>query len=140
MPAASLPLIARAELMSHFAGRMGASSMGIFRRNRARAQHVVAMDEGGVQKVSNGQVLEAVTWDTLTAVEIMTTSDGPFSEDMFWVLHGSGETGIVVPSGLAPSGFLERLQALPGFDNEAVIKAAGSTSQEIFPCWKALHG
>ena len=31
---------------------------------------------------------------------------------------------------------LSRLQQLPGFDNEAVIKAMGSTNNAKFLCWK----
>ena len=108
-------------------------SMGIFRRNRAA--FVIEVDDRGVRKVDGEAVLEGVAWDALTVVEILTTSDGPFAEDMFWVLHGDAGTGVVVPSGLVPTGLLERLQALPGFDNEAVIRAAGSTSEERFHCW-----
>jgi len=31
---------------------------------------------------------------------------------------------------------LVRLQQLPGFNNEAVIKAMGSTTHNKFVCWK----
>lgn len=111
--------------------------MGIFRRNRDGAATGIKLDEVGVRKVRDNQVLEEVVWDALVAVEIMTTSDGPFAEDMFWVLQGEAGTGVVVPSGLAPDGLLERLQTLPGFDNEAVIAASGSTSEARFHCWSA---
>lgn len=93
------------------------------------------MDNTGVRKVVHGAVVEAITWDSLTAVEILTTSDGPISEDVFWGLHGTGVNGVVVPAGLAPDGFVERLQALPGFDNTALIAAMGSTTDASFPCW-----
>jgi hypothetical protein len=111
--------------------------MGIFRRNRVRATTGIEMDEAGVRKVTGEKVLEAVAWDVLNKVEILTTSDGPWGEDMFWVLHGADSTGVIVPSGMAPEGLVARLQALPGFDNEAVIEASGSTSRATFACWAA---
>ena len=33
------------------------------------------------------------------------------------------------------SELLLRLQQLPGFDHEAVIRALGSTDNELFPVW-----
>lgn len=72
----------------------------------------------------------------LDEVVIITTSDGPFAEDLFWVLR-SGDRQEVIPSG-APdaASLLEALQKLPGFDNEAVIAAMGSTSDARFVVWR----
>jgi hypothetical protein len=70
----------------------------------------------------------------LDEVVIVTTSDGPFAEDLFWVLR-SGDREEVIPSGYATN-LLETLQRLPGFDNEAVIRAMGSTSDARFIVWR----
>ena len=84
---------------------------------------------------SDGRV-ESVAWDDLKEVVIVTTDKGPFATDVFWLLVGESG-GCVVPQGAAGEGaLLERLQALPGFDNEAVIRAMGSVENNRFVCWK----
>jgi hypothetical protein len=79
-----------------------------------------------------------VRWSELTEVRIVTTDAGPWSEDVYVVLVGAGErSGCLVPNAvLASSGVLDRLQALPGFDNRAVVEAMGSTANAVFTCWK----
>jgi hypothetical protein len=78
---------------------------------------------------------ERVAWNDLQRVEIITTDEGPGAADVFWMLHGSA-TGCVVPQGATGANrLLERLQALPHFDNSAVIQAMGSTSNNRFLVW-----
>ena len=68
---------------------------------------------------------------------MLTTADGPFAEDMFFVLAGRDGSGCVVPQSASESGqLLERLQRLPGFDNEAFIRAMGSSEDARFVCWR----
>jgi hypothetical protein len=51
------------------------------------------------------------------------------------VLHGAS-SGCVIPQGATGhKRLLERLQELPGFDNEAVIRAMASTSNDTFVAW-----
>lgn len=77
-----------------------------------------------------------VGWDDLQKVEIVTTGDGPFTPDVFWVLHGR-TGGCAIPQGATGDRqLLERLQALPKFDNNAVIAAMSSTSDRRFVCWE----
>lgn len=78
---------------------------------------------------------EKVAWEDLQKIEIITTDDGPFAADVFWLLHGS-HSGCVIPQGATGHGeLLERLQVLPEFDNGALIEAMGSTSNAVFACW-----
>jgi hypothetical protein len=93
------------------------------------------VDDDGVRRFGDeGELMEAVRWNELQQVGVMTTADGPFDEDVFFVLEG-GEHGCVVPQGFAPEDLLPRLQALPGFDNEQFIAAMSSTEQAMFACW-----
>lgn len=79
---------------------------------------------------------ERVGWNDLQRVEILTTSDGPMAPDVFWLLHGT-DGGCAIPQGATGErALLERLQALPGFDNGQVIEAMGSTSDRRFLCWQ----
>ena len=80
--------------------------------------------------------VERVGWAELETIEIVTTDDGPFAPDVFWVLRGR-HSGCAVPQGATGDRLLlERLQALPGFDNNAVIDAMSSTSNRRFLCWQ----
>jgi hypothetical protein len=80
--------------------------------------------------------VERVGWADLQKVEVVTTGDGPFAPDVFWVLHGT-DSGCAVPQGATgDTQLLERLQTLPGFDNHALIEAMSSTSNRSFLCWQ----
>ena len=90
------------------------------------------VDDTGVSVAGVGRV----TWADLAAVTVRTTGVGPFADDLHWELHG--RDGRVLSIGSATEGLdalLPRLQVLPGFDNEAVIRAATSTEDAVFPCW-----
>jgi hypothetical protein len=83
---------------------------------------------------------ERVAWDDLQRVEVLTTSGGPMSPDVFWLLHGAGG-GCAIPQGATGEReLMERLQALPGFDNAMLIEAMGSTSDRRFLCWQKAAG
>jgi hypothetical protein len=112
--------------------------MGLFDFfRRGKAPRVVITETSVVYTRSNGTV-ESVRHDDLREVVILTTDEGPFSEDVFFVLFGTDKTsGCCVAQGAEGCDkLLEHLQKLPGFDNEAVIKAMGSTSNGKFLCWK----
>ena len=92
-------------------------------------------DETVTCRRPNGMV-EVVRWTDLRAVLVMTTSNGPGVDDIFWVLEGEN-TGCVVPSEAEGCDkLLERLQRLPGFDNATVIKAMSCTDDREFVCWR----
>ena len=96
----------------------------------------VEIDALGVRRWLSEGKCESIQWDRLVKVEIMTTDDGPFSEDVFWVLR-EPDRGCVIPSGIPEAEVLtEKLQALPGFDNQAMISAMGSTENARFVVWQ----
>lgn len=95
-------------------------------------------DEKVVCRRSNGKE-EIVRWADLGAVIIETNDSGPFSTDVHWLLLGrDAASGCVVPGGAeGESELVKRLQQLPGFDNNSVIAAMGSVTNQSFLCWKA---
>ena len=107
--------------------------MAFWRRRRVRGS--IVMDEGGVRRLLGEQITERVSWDGLVSVDVVTTSDGPANDDVFFLLGGADGTGVAVPSELAPAGFLERLQLLEGFDNGELIRAMSSAVDARFHCW-----
>ena len=95
------------------------------------------VDEGGVRRLVDGNIAEQVAWDDLVGVDIVTTDQGPYVEDVFFVLHGKDGKGAVVPQEIAVAEkLLERLQTLPGFDNGKVIEAMSCSENARFVCWK----
>jgi hypothetical protein len=116
-------------------GKYRMSLLGFLRRKKPDR---VSVTPEVVTRFRPDGVQETIRWDDLAEVGIITTDEGPWAEDVFWLLIGSdGKSGCAVPQGAEGSKvLLEALQKLPGFDNEAVIKAMGSTSNAKFTCWK----
>lgn len=73
--------------------------------------------------------------DGLTSVALMTTADGPASDDVSFLLtYADGRTD-TVPLG-EDDRLLTELQALPGFDNETFIRAMGVSDGGISVLWE----
>jgi hypothetical protein len=105
-------------------------------RLEPESRFVVRLSDSEVVCERPDGTVERVGWDVLQKVEVVTTGDGPFAPDVFWVLHGR-DGGCAIPQGATGDRqMLERLQALPGFDNNAVIAAMSSTSDRRFLCWE----
>ena len=106
------------------------------RRLQPESQFIVRLSESEVVCERPDGKVERVAWSDLQKVEIVTTSDGPMSPDVFWVLHGSSE-GCAIPQGATgEKELLDRLHALPGFDNGAMIEAMCCTADRRFLCWE----
>lgn len=73
---------------------------------------------------------QMMAWSELQQVKILTTE-----ADFYFVLDGAGGKSVVIAQE-EQTGLLERLQELPGFDNDAFIQATMSTSNGEFLCWK----
>ena len=105
-------------------------------RRDPESRFVVRMTETEVVCERPDGKTERVAWSDLQSVEVITTDDGPFAPDVYWVLIGSSG-GCAVPQGATGDReLLEKLQALPDFDNENFIRAMGSTDHARFPCWR----
>lgn len=93
----------------------------------------VHVDDQGVHLAGGG----SISWTELVGVDIQTTDQGPFVDDVRWLLRSNH--GRVLRVGSESPGMdvlLARLQQLPGFDNETVIRAATSTDNAVFECWR----
>ena len=98
--------------------------------------YVVTVSDADVSCEHPTGITQSVAWDDLEVVAIETTELGPFVTDVFWQLAGK-RSGCVIPLGaIGEDALIRRLQALPGFSNEAMIEAMGSTSNQTFVCWK----
>lgn len=81
---------------------------------------------------------ERVLWDELARVEILTTGDGPSTEDFFFLLEGRDGSGVAVSSELAVKHGLVAIlqQRLAGLDNKAIIEASHRTRARRFLVWQ----
>lgn len=110
---------------------------GWWRDWRAPRTERVRFDADEVVRTMRNGREERVRWDALCEVGIITTDDGPFAEDCYWLLIGDDGTGCAVPNGAEGlSALLERLQRLPGFDNEAVVAAMSCVEPASFTAWR----
>ena len=109
-----------------------------FRQSTAQAESRFVISVDGTRIICHRPdgTSEQVNWSDLRAVIIETTDRGPAVCDVFWILVGT-KGGSVIPQGATnEKELLSRLQALPGFDNQAVIRAMGSTENQRFLCWE----
>jgi hypothetical protein len=97
----------------------------------------IFIDERGVRRVLADGKVEQVLWDDLVEVGILTTSDGPFAEDVFFVLLGRDGQGCVIPHSVPEaSALMERVGRLLGFDYEPAVRAISSAENAKFVCWR----
>ena len=79
--------------------------------------------------------LTGVRWDAVTEISVRTTARGPFEEDVFFVF--TYDEGDPLAIGLGDTdALLPRLQAMPGFDNEAFIRAMAATDAGTSVVWR----
>ena len=98
--------------------------------------YVVTVDDERVTCTPPGGAAQSMAWQDVQAVLIETNDLGPFEPDVFWVIVGA-EARCIVPQGATgEQALLAKLQALPNFDNEALIEAMSSTENRVFACWR----
>jgi len=106
-------------------------------RLRKPEKETVQVDGEGVLRV-DGDVNEKIYWKDVKEIRIITTDEGPYVEDVFFVLEGNEGSGCLVPHDAAVrTNLLEELQTrFPELDDELVIKAMGCTSNNSFLLWE----
>ncbi|MBN2193225.1 MAG: hypothetical protein JW751_10455 [Polyangiaceae bacterium] len=97
----------------------------------------VEFDDDEIRHHRRDGVQESIQWSDLHEVGILTTDEGPFVDDVIWMLLDStGKAGCAIPSN-APGmeTLVARIHELPGFNSEAVLAAMVSTENTKFLCW-----
>lgn len=102
-----------------------------------REREIAQVDADGVA-VKTKKGIERIDWSALTSVRILTTDEGPWMEDVYFLLEGQDGKGCAVPHGAAVRiRLLEELQSrLPGLQDDKVILAMGCTGNASFTIWE----
>lgn len=100
-------------------------------------QATIVVDDDGVRRHLADGTEESVGWSELAEVAIRTTPEGPWREDVFFLLVRTGGGGCAVPAGdPAADDLMSRLQSLPEFDNERFIEAMCTMEDALFVVWR----
>ena len=93
-------------------------------------------DAGGVITAAfpNGEQ-QRVAWDDLTSIEVHTNDTGPWGADVWWVLRGDSGSCRYPQGATGDAEMIPKYQALPGFNNEELIRSMSCTSNRQFICW-----
>lgn len=97
---------------------------------------VVSFDDERLTHARARGTVETILWHDLREVVLITTSGGPFVEDVFYVLRDSHGEAVIPQTASGSDALLTRLSQLPGFNEAAVIEAMGCTHDREFVCWR----
>jgi hypothetical protein len=104
---------------------------------RRRGEALQITDEGVLRRLARGDS-EFVRWSELREVSIVLTQGVSLSEEFFYVLTGTGTSGVLVGQALATKyDLISHLSKLPGFDHRNITTAMASPVNQKFILWRA---
>lgn len=104
---------------------------------RRRGEELQITDEGILRRLARGDS-EYVRWSDLREVSIVVTQGVNLSEEYFFVLAGTGTSGVLVGQRLAAShDLISHLNKLPGFNHRGIADAMASQVNQRFTLWRA---
>jgi hypothetical protein len=104
---------------------------------RRRGEELQITDEGVLRRLPRGDN-EYVRWNELREVSIVVTQGVNLAEEYFYVLAGTGTSGVLVGQRLATAhDLVAHLIKLPGFDHRGIAAAMSSQVNQRFTLWRA---
>ena len=104
---------------------------------RRRGEELQITDEGVLRRLARGDS-EYVRWSDLREVSIVVTQGVNLTEEYFFVLAGTGTSGVLVGQRLAAQhDLVAHLNKLPGFDHRNIAAAMASPVNQRFTLWRA---
>ena len=101
-------------------------------------ENVLVTDEGvsrRARRLFRRDIHEDIAWRDLHRVEVVSWFSLAVKDDVYFLLVDEKERGVAVGlSDALATGLFDRLQRLPGFDNEAATAAAGAAMRAVL--WK----
>jgi hypothetical protein len=104
-------------------------------RDETQMPPTVQVDDRGVRRLDRD---EAIAWADIERIEVLTTDEGPWQEDFFWLLESAEDKGVTIGGDEAEACKLLAVlqQRYLDLDNEAVIRAVRSTQDARFLIWR----
>ena len=101
----------------------------------------IAADADGIRAIDQTGNTMFVSLTELSSVAVETNDTGPWGADVWWLMFGrDGKLACAFPQGeTGEKEVNDLLMALPGFDNEELIKAMGSTNNAVFSVWRRQY-
>jgi hypothetical protein len=96
----------------------------------------VEISEVGIMCHQPDRNQHLMRWSDLQTVLLETTDEGPFVDDVWWILIAANGTYRVTQGAPGEGELFARMQMLPDFDNDAVIAAMSSVESQQFLCWQ----
>lgn len=103
--------------------------------SRRKTEQVIFDDDKVTHSPLRGEDVQFY-WKGLSEVSIETTDQGPFVDDVFWVLSGNGMSCRISNAAKGMDELLRKLKELPGFDYDVAIVAMAMASNAKFECWR----
>jgi hypothetical protein len=104
---------------------------------RRRGEELQITDEGVLRRLARGDS-EYVRWSELREVSIVVTQGVNLSEEYFYVLAGTGTSGVLVGQRLATRhDLVSHLNKLPGFDHRSIDAAMTTPVNQRITLWRA---
>jgi hypothetical protein len=104
---------------------------------RKRGEALQITDDGVLRRLARGDS-EYVSWRDLREVSIVMTQGVNLSEEYFFVLAGTGSSGVLIGQQLAAKyDLVSHLAKLPGFDHRNIANALHSTVNQRYTLWRA---
>jgi hypothetical protein len=95
----------------------------------------VEIDERQITFFQLGQSW-SVSLNDLTSVVIETTDDGPFEDDVFWIIRDVFGSVVRIPNmATGNEKLFDAVSALKGVSFDQIANAMGSTSPAVFTIW-----
>jgi hypothetical protein len=109
------------------------------RRSAVRSTTVaLEIDQLGARRELADGRREAVDWNEVTEVEVLTAATGPYrSNGGVVIIAGDAERGCLVPiDRIGDSGLVDQLVLLPGFDVNLFAEALEKRPPTRTTCWR----
>jgi hypothetical protein len=103
--------------------------------HRIKGDPVVVADDSGLSIVKPEKESKQFLWSEVNHVGILTTSDGPFFDDVFFIIR-TDQTAVCIALGDAVKiQLLSYFEKFPGFKWDKAVEAMTYTTEASFECW-----
>lgn len=93
------------------------------------------VDAEGFTQISGDDAGQIFRWNDVQHVGIITTSDGPFFDDVFFIIQFANKNICLTSFQAEDMKLMDYFNILPGFRYESAIEAMGSVNNASFHCW-----